>query len=525
MPVIEAKFNYKPHHKQRLLHNAPCSFDHISITLFGGARGSGKSAGILMDAIFFAMTYPGAKCIIFREKLDAVKQSFVDKLPALFPEVQGGRKIYAYKEKGSIHPNRTMVFENGSYITFQRAANLTEALTFRGWECHYLGVDECTLIEEKALQFLSSCVRSAEITNPYTKKPLKIPTKIVYGANPGGISHKYIKREFIDPTVIALDKHTMTPIKTKDHIKEDQHPIEKDKKIITHIRFIPATYKDNPYLSPAYIANLMNQPEHIRKRDIHGNWEIVAGRMFDIPDEMKISQRDAAIAIREAGQQMEVFISIDWGYRPSYHSAHWYAILPDHRIICFQELYGQELIFEDFVAEVAKMSKGYEISGTLLPHDMFREGDRYRDQVGRIIGVTKAEVFDNWELRAISVESGKGKVQMRYDKIHSSMELKCCDGIHKFRISTACPMLLEEIETAVYDDNNVGQIAKNCRDHALDDYGLFLVYYSDDIEPIVVDKKSRDYRTKLQKRIEEHELYLDERAKNDDLYIETYYEI
>ena len=36
---------YQPHAKQMLLHNAPVSFDEISITLYGGSRGGGKSAG------------------------------------------------------------------------------------------------------------------------------------------------------------------------------------------------------------------------------------------------------------------------------------------------------------------------------------------------------------------------------------------------------------------------------------------------------------------------------------------------
>ena len=45
MSVVTVKPNYKPNKKQILLHNAPVSYDDIWIILFGGARGSGKSAG------------------------------------------------------------------------------------------------------------------------------------------------------------------------------------------------------------------------------------------------------------------------------------------------------------------------------------------------------------------------------------------------------------------------------------------------------------------------------------------------
>ena len=78
-------------------------------------------------------------------------------------------------------------------------------------------------------------------------------------------------------------------------------------------------------------------------------------------------------------------------------------------VVVFQELYGQELIFEDFVKEIARLSEGFYISATCLPHDMFRTGDRYRDDKGKVIGETKADVFDSYNLNSISVESGKVK--------------------------------------------------------------------------------------------------------------------
>ena len=91
--MIKVVPNYRPHRKQVLLHNAPVSFDTLSITLYGGSRGGGKSAGILADAFLFATTYPGAKICILRESLDALKQSILDKLTTLFPqEVEGHRK-------------------------------------------------------------------------------------------------------------------------------------------------------------------------------------------------------------------------------------------------------------------------------------------------------------------------------------------------------------------------------------------------------------------------------------------------
>lgn len=513
--------NYKPHAKQILLHNAPTSFDNISITLFGGSRGSGKSACILADAFMFCQTYPGAKCAIFREKLDAVKQSFLDKLPTLFPQTVTGPdgnliNLYEWKEKSSSwYPSRSIVFPNGSYITLQRCADYREALGFRGWEFHYLAVDECTLIEPKALDFLLTCVRSAVVMNKYTGKELRIPTKVVYGCNPGGVSHRYIKEKYIDTTVTKYDPLTHAPLETRDYIEQVPDPLNEGQFIQRRIRFIPASYKDNPYLSKAYIANLLAQPEHLKARDMYGNWDIVAGKMFDLKDEQKIVPYIAYNEFKNKNAKFDIYISIDWGYRPSYHSAHWYAVFEDQKVICFKEMYGQDLVFEDFVKEIKQRSRDLYIEATLLPHDMFRHGDRYRDDNGKIIGETKSDVFEAYDLHPIGIESGKGKVQMRYDKIHSAMELQAEDGVYKFRISNECENLIDELDEAVYDEFNVGEIAKSCRDHAIDDFGLFLVFYSDDICPLGHDAIVEQNRTRLGQMLHDEEEYLDGLAEEE----------
>ena len=507
--------NYKPHQKQLMLHNAPVSYNDLWIILYGGARGSGKSAGALADAFMFAQTYPGAKIGIFREALDAVKQSFLDKLPNLFPQFAQGVQLYDYKEKSSSwYPSRSIVFPNGSYITLQRVASYAEAREKQGWEFHYLIVDEVTKHEERTIDYMLTMVRSATVMNKYTGKPIKIPTKVVFGCNPGGIGHTWVKERFIDPTVIKYDEH-YTPIQTKDKIEEVVSP--KNGSIIKrYVRFIPASYKDNPFLNESYVANLMALPEHQKQMDMYGNWNVVAGKVFDLKDEQRIEPRLIKRDLENLGERVEIFISIDWGFQPSYHSALWHAVLPDKRVVTFKEMYGQKLVFEDFVKTIAKESEGMEISATCLPHDMFRQGDRYRDDKGKIIGETKSDVFEAEGLNPISVESGKGKVQMRYDKIHSAMTLRNDDSVYKFKISKVCENLIDELDKAVYDDVDPTQLARASKDHALDAYGLFLIYYSDDIEPIGLESLKVDNRSHLQRILEDDEAEL-ERQEEEEL--------
>lgn len=525
--ILDVVPNYEPHEKQILLHNAPASYEDIWIILYGGSRGGGKSAGILADAFMFAQTYPGAKIGIFREKLDAVRQSFLDKLPTLFPQEQEGYRLYEYREKASsFYPSRSVLFPNGSYITFQRVASYQEALEMQGWEFHMLCFDEITKQEERTFKYLLSTVRSATTVNKYTGEKLRIPTKVLLGCNPGGIGHKWVKEMFITPTVVLKDDRG-TPIQTKDTVSYTYIPGE-DEPIKTFIRFIPASWRDNRHLNKSYIAMLQQQPEHKRKMDMDGNWDVVAGRMFDIKPEQKLRPGFVRRDMHTFWKHLKIFISIDWGYRPSKHAAHWWAVFPDKRVTCFMELYGDELVFEYFVEEIARMSEPYDVEVTCLPHDMFRSGDIYRDKTGKIIGETKSDVFEAYGLNPLPVTSGKGNVELRYDKIHSSMELKNADGVYKFRFSTECENLIEELENAVHWDIDPTKIDPKSLDHAIDSYGHFLVYYSDDIEPIGSDTIIvPDQRPYLQRLLEEDERLLELEEEEEELFvgIDNYYDL
>ena len=513
--------NYEPNPKQVLLHNAPVSYTELWLILYGGQRGGGKSAGALADAFMFAQTYPGAKICILRESLDSVRQSFLDKLPSLFPqEIRQGKEVirlYEYRDKASSwYPSRSIIFPNGSYITFQRVASYQEALEKQGWEFHMLVIDEVTKQEERTFDYLLTVVRSTDTYNNYTGKRLKIPTKVVLGCNPGGIGHKWVKRRFIDRTVVKYNEFN-TPVQTRDAREVMINPFTQEK-ININIRFIPASLSDNRFVGPAYVASLMKQPEHKKQMDLFGNWDVVAGRYFEAPPEMFASTRGLMEELKRMDDDdIDIVLSIDWGYKPSYHSVHWHAIFKKHnRVITFQRLYGQEMIFEEFVKTIVEMSEGFYITASCLPHDMFRQGDLYRDNKGKVIGETKADYFAFYGLNPESVASGKGKKQLRMDKIHSACKLKTHEGHHKFQISEDCVELKDELDNAVHSELNPEEIDKKCLTHAIDDYGLFLTWYADMYESLGDELPVEpDNRSELQRRLEEDERRLEEEEEDD----------
>lgn len=76
--------------------------------LFGGAAGGGKSYGQTVDALLFALKYPGSKQLILRRTFSELDKSIIRTVQSWYP-----RNIYTFN--ASTHTAR---FINGSIIDF-----------------------------------------------------------------------------------------------------------------------------------------------------------------------------------------------------------------------------------------------------------------------------------------------------------------------------------------------------------------------------------------------------------------------
>jgi hypothetical protein len=82
--------------------------------LFGGAAGGGKSYGQIVDALLFALKYPGSKQLILRRTFSELDKSLIRTSLSLYP-----KDIYTFNS--SSHTGR---FKNGSCIDFGYCANV-----------------------------------------------------------------------------------------------------------------------------------------------------------------------------------------------------------------------------------------------------------------------------------------------------------------------------------------------------------------------------------------------------------------
>ena len=150
-----------------------------SEVLFGGAAGGGKSYGQIVDALLFALKYPGSKQLVLRRTFAELDKSLIRTSLALFP-----KDIYSFNS--STHTGK---FKNSSIIDFGYCGTENDVYQYQSAEYDLIRFDELTHFTEAQYIYLISRVRGA---NSY-------PKQIKSTTNPGGVGHSWVKARFIDP--------------------------------------------------------------------------------------------------------------------------------------------------------------------------------------------------------------------------------------------------------------------------------------------------------------------------------------
>lgn len=101
-----------------------------------------------------------------------------------------------------------------------------------------------------------------------------IPLEVVSTTNPYGAGHNWVKSDFIDVAQYGqIFRKTVTIFDPKTR---------QDIEVTRTQTTLFGTFRENPYLSPLYIAGLYEETdENVLKAWLHGDWDIVAGGAFD----------------------------------------------------------------------------------------------------------------------------------------------------------------------------------------------------------------------------------------------------
>jgi len=147
---------------------------------YGGPRGGGKSRGIRDVMMIRRFRYPRSTGWIVRRTFGEIWENHIEKY---FEERPYTRDWYNTQTKA-------MTLPNGSRIVFRYAEHEGDLEREYGKEAQDIFIDQAEQFTEKEHNFLRTCRRAPGIPDGQCKK--------VDTINPGGKSHGYMKRIYID---------------------------------------------------------------------------------------------------------------------------------------------------------------------------------------------------------------------------------------------------------------------------------------------------------------------------------------
>lgn len=265
---------------------------------YGGAKGGGKSDGLLFGAIY-QVHHPRYHAAIFRRTYPEL-QELIDRARAAYPRL-GGR----WNEQ-----KKRFVFPSGARVSFFYCERVGDEDAHLGKEYQYEGFDQAEQLREIQYTKLISCARTSA-------EGLRIEVRCSF--NPGGEGHAHMKRRFWDLGAL--------------------HPIQDPATGLSRV-FIPARVWDNPILlrnDPAYVQRLMGISDPaLRRAYLEGDMRVFSGMYFsEWRDELHVVEVEKQFPIPEYWGRSA---GMDWGFDPHPGVIEWAAYDLHQRAWFYKEL-------------------------------------------------------------------------------------------------------------------------------------------------------------------------------------------
>lgn len=401
---------------------------------YGGARGGGKSWFVRWKAILLCLFFAGIKILITRKTYRELLNNHI--APLLL--ILNGIAVYNKSDK-------CFTFENGSTIWFGYCAHDKDLGQYQGAEYDVWFADEAGQFLEKWLVEIDACVRGAN----------NFPKRTYYTLNPGGPSHGYFKRLFIER-----------------RFTEDEHPED--------YAFVQALVQDNTALmelQPEYKRSLEKLPAKLRKAWLEGDWNIFEGQFFedfiDDPQHYKDRTYTHVIDPFEIGADWKIYRSFDWGYAKPF-SCGWWAVDHDGIVYRILEFYGcngtpnegMKWTPNKVFSEIQKIERehrwlaGKKIYGVADPAIWDAE-----------TGESIAEVAEKYQ---VYFEKGDHKRIPGWMQVHYRLAFDD-NGRPEMYIFSNCKAFIRTMPLLQYDEHKPEDLDTDGEDHVADEVRYFLM--------------------------------------------------
>ncbi len=420
---------------------------------FGGARGGGKSWAVRIKAILLALFFAGIKILIVRRTYPELNKNHIEPLKKLFISLGMYPDYVRYNKT-----DKQFTFLNGSTINFMYCARDSDLDKLQGTEWDVIFLDEATQLSEKQCRDIAVTCRGVN----------DFPKQVNYTCNPGGQSHSFFKRIFIDKRYEGKEKER-------------------------EYAFIQALVTDNKALmekQPDYIDFLEALPPKLRDMWLYGRWDVFEGMFFEEfrtePDPQGCL--DLGITVEQAKQEgrfthvieplpvstvreMNIYRSYDHG-RIKPFSCGWWGVNSDGVVFRILEFYGctgqpnegikwdADEIFKKIkeIEETHPFLKGKRIEGVADPSIWAKD--------------TGISIYDMAIKNGIYFQKGDNKRIPGWMQCHYRLSFDD-NGFPLMYVFNTCKHFIRTIPTLMYSESVPEDLNTELEDHIADEWRYF----------------------------------------------------
>lgn len=382
---------------------------------YGGARGGGKSHLQRAAHIYWITEMEKVTCAIVRRHHKELQVNHIDKIFQEYPEL---KNFYHKADKVIRIP------WNNSALYFLHCAEESDLDKLKGLEINFLGVDECDNIPWRWIVRMMGSNRSS---NPNVK------ARALLTGNPGGLSHSWLKRLFIDRKFEARER-------PEDYL------------------FVPAFLQDNKYLDEDYRNKLSLEPSEQRRRAwLEGDWSINLGEFFpEFSEKIHVTQD---VDLREI-KDWPKFGAMDWGF--SHPAAFgWFAVNPKtQQVILYRESLLRRFTPHEAKREYFRWDDTRELKYIVAGRDCFM---RMRDGSPSVAESFFEKTPDRMILTPANDDRKQGWQHMR-QFLSTEQDLMPRGMIApRFLVAKSCMQVIDCFPRMIHKDNDTEDCAKiNC---------------------------------------------------------------
>ena len=394
-----------------------------SEVLFGGAAGGGKSYGQCIDALLFALKYPGSKQLILRRTFRELDMSIIRTVLGLYP-----REIFKFNS--SAHVGR---FSNGSIIDFGYLATENDVYQYQSAEFDVIRFDELTHFTESQYVYLLSRLRGVN----------GFPKQIKSSTNPGGVGHAWVKARFVEPSPPNV-------------VFEGTPGVSRV--------FLPSKVDDNYKLVDNdifYKKRLEALPENQRKALLYGDWNIFDGQYFsEFREEIHVCEPF------KIPSHWRRYRAIDYGL--DMLACMFVAVSPQREVYVYREVCAPNLTISDAAkAIIDATERDEEIYTTLAPPDLWNRSQES--------GKSKAILFGEAGLRFDKTNNDREAGWLCIKELLALGE----NGEPRMKIFSTCREIIRCLPALVRDEKKPTDCATEPHEftHAPDALRGFAIYW------------------------------------------------